>query len=89
MAEGRWRTRMRDCAILPPAPATMVVLPGARATTAPAESTVATDVSVLVHPTAMRGITPPRPSVTVVASWTVSPMAHAVSAAGATPIQRT
>ena len=89
MAAGRGRTRMRDCAIRPPAAATTVAAPGERATTVPALSTEATEVSVEVHPTRTPGTTPPCASVMVMASWMVSPMAQAVSAMGRTPIQRT
>ena len=67
----------------------MVAAPPARATTVPALSTDATALSVLVHPTLTPGRTPPCASVRVVASWIVSPIAQAVSAAGASPIQRT
>src|SRR5689334_22750793 len=73
----------------PPAAATMVTAPGARASTAPPLSTAATAVSVLVQPTRTPGSTPPCASVSVVASCRVSPRDHAVSAAGATPIHRT
>ncbi len=89
MAAGRERTRMRDCAIRPPAAATTVDTPGDRATTVPALSTEATDVSVEVHPTPTPATTPPCASVMVMASWIESPMAQAVSAMGRTPIQRT
>ena len=89
IAAGRGRTSTRACAIRPPAAATIVAAPGARATTDPPLSTTATELSVLVQPTLTPGRTPPCPSVMVVASCSVSPSAHAVSAAGATPIQRT
>src|SRR6478735_3627884 len=89
IAAGRGRTTMRACAIRPPAAATTVAAPGARDTTAPALSTEITEVSVLVHPTRTPGSTLPCASVMVVASCRVSPSDHAVSAAGATPIQRT
>ncbi len=80
---------MRDCAIRPPAAATTVAAPGERATTVPALSTEATEVSVEVHPTRTPGTIPPCASVMVMASWMVSPRAQAVSAMGRTPIQRT
>src|SRR5689334_729785 len=89
MAAGRGRTRILLCAMCPPAAATIVTAPGARAITAPPLSTAATAVSVLVQPTRTPGSTPPCASVSVVASWSVSPSDQAVSAAGATPIQRT
>src|SRR6476661_138378 len=89
MAAGRWRTTIRPCAMCPPAAATTVAAPDDRATTAPPLSTAATDVSVLVQPTRTPGRTPPCASVSVVASCRVSPSDQAVSAAGATPIQRT
>src|SRR6476661_9969327 len=89
MAAGRGRTTMRLWAMCPPAAATTVAAPGARATTAPPLSTAATDVSVLVQPTRTPGRTPPCASVSVVASCRVSPSDQAVSAAGDTPIQRT
>ena len=82
--------RSRACAMRPPAAATTVAAPGARATTtAPALSTEPPRYRCWSTPRARPGSTPPCASVMVVASWRVSPSDQAVSAAGATPIQRT
>jgi hypothetical protein len=80
-------TVTRDRAIWLPTSSTMVVVPGARATTVPALSTVAIVVSSLLHWSHDPTSTLPLLLVTVAARCSVSPIEVAVRLEGDSPTQ--